>query len=822
MVRHGRFIGLMLWVLMMLQSAAFAQQPPPGDAPPKADETGEAANDGSGELAAKAEALHKEVRLLVERGDCLEALQMLSSAPEGVPVQAALKNVNVCLQGVGPDGLQQVLDTTIGALEDNPLTRMGLHVLDSMQVKDLLPLVRDIETKKGKNSADMLALGLAYEKLGDLEKAAKGLEQAIYQDPKNHAAILKLALVNNQMEKRGEAETWFSRYLDAGTDDYLYNSYAWAFLHPVIFFIITVVLMVWGGMLVTRRMLLLSGVQDENELPGDGLTVQTVHEQESALEILKKHQARTTHQNMEAQPAAPESEETEKMKKATPKAWILTLVGMGALTVGLGINWFGERSFFSFSLQTVATVTFFVWTTIVIVGWLKPLLGKLFGVLDDESGLLAKELKRINSFTSRYQVIFLFVVPPVTLALLSLFKSRDLQVAILVSAALIWFAALGTLSQSLLFRSTRLQGALKLLSFFNTLPFLFILLFLAGNVLHKVFTLNFMSLTAMELNSLVASLLLYTFGLLFSLYLARIQAKAIVLPVSALTEGVRQVEAGDLSVQLTGLPKNEIGSLADGFNSMVEGLRQREFIRATFGKFVDPRVVENALTAGKLEMGGRTEEAVVLFSDIRGFTAQSEKVTPQQMVEALNTYFTRMVRVIEAEGGLVNKYIGDAMMVVWGGLFGEEPDATRPIRAAIRMQEELFNYNREREAAGLWPLYMGIGINQGEVVAGHLGSEDRMEWTVIGDTVNLAQRGESMALPGMILVTPWTFSRVKEKFMAQELMPVMVKGKEKPVGFFNILGEVGKPRPVFATREDPKRDQTNISKVIREINTEEG
>ncbi len=821
MAHFGRRFACVLGFLWMFQSVLWAQEPSaePVELPGQEQTEPAKAEPCEAPVAPAPVPIPESFHKLLKQGNCLDALKVLSALPENAPVQAELKKVHACLQGMGADGLQNVLDTTIGALEDNPLTRMGLHVLDSMNVKELLPLVKDIETKQGKNSADMLALGLAYEKLGELEKASEGLKAAVEKDPKNQTAMLKLALLTNQLKQRGEAEEWFRRYLALGTKDYLYSGYAYAFLNPVLFFVVTVVLMIWGGLLITRRMLLLSGVQDEEDESADPTAIRTVHEKENLLETVKKRQAKVTQQAMLAQ-SKDENKDEEQQRKATPKAWWLTLVGMGTLTVALGVNWFGERSFFSFTIQSIATVTFFIWTVLVFIGWVKPMIARLTGALDKEEGLINRELRRINSFTSRYQIVFLFVIPPVTLGMLSLFKSRDLQMAILVTAALIWFAALGTLSQSLLFHRDRLQSALKLLSFFNTLPFLFILLYLAGNVLNKMVTLNLSGLTAMEWNSLVASLLLYTFGLMFSLYLARIQAKAIVLPVKALTDSVHQVEDGDLSVQLQGLPKNEIGTLADGFNSMVEGLRQREFIRATFGKFVDPRVVENALGSGKLEMGGRTENAVVLFSDIRGFTAQSEKVTPQQMVEALNTYFTRMVRVIEAEGGLVNKYIGDAMMVVWGGLFGEEPNAARAIRAAIRMQEELFAYNEEREAQGLWPLYMGIGINEGEVVAGHLGSEDRMEWTVIGDTVNLAQRGEGMALPGMILVTPWTFGKVRETFMAQELMPVRVKGKEKPVGFYNILGEVGKPRPQFPTREDAKREQTNIAKVIREINVD--
>ncbi|MEZ4451594.1 MAG: adenylate/guanylate cyclase domain-containing protein [Nannocystaceae bacterium] len=170
---------------------------------------------------------------------------------------------------------------------------------------------------------------------------------------------------------------------------------------------------------------------------------------------------------------------------------------------------------------------------------------------------------------------------------------------------------------------------------------------------------------------------------------------------------------------------------------LVERARQR------LGVYVSEAIVQNALGTADLQLGGATRCAAVLFSDLRGFTHYSEKLAPPQLVDELNAYLLAMVAEIRAEGGVVDKYIGDAIMAVFGLTTQGPEDALRAIQAASRMQAALARHNRERASRGLPPLAQGIGVHYGPMVAGNIGTPERMQYTVIGDTVNLASRLES-------------------------------------------------------------------------------
>ena len=180
---------------------------------------------------------------------------------------------------------------------------------------------------------------------------------------------------------------------------------------------------------------------------------------------------------------------------------------------------------------------------------------------------------------------------------------------------------------------------------------------------------------------------------------------------------------------------------------VLEGARAAvgaERARQRLGVYVSQEIAEAALSADRLELGGQRRLITVLFSDLRGFTRYSEKIPPERLVAELNAYLDAMVSVIRSEGGMVDKYIGDAIMVVFG-LPEPQPDAPlRALRAATRMQEALAAHNIGRTARGLPPLQQGIGVHHGYAIAGNIGTEDRLQYTVIGDVVNLASRLESL------------------------------------------------------------------------------
>ncbi len=232
---------------------------------------------------------------------------------------------------------------------------------------------------------------------------------------------------------------------------------------------------------------------------------------------------------------------------------------------------------------------------------------------------------------------------------------------------------------------------------------------------------------------------------------------------------------------------DEIEDLAAGFNHMVDGLRDRDHLRATFGKYMTQTIMEHLL-AGKVALGGETLTVTLLFSDIRSFTTISEKMEAHALVALLNEYFTVMVTIIMEEGGVVDKYIGDAIMAVFGAPVPKADDALRAVRAAVRMREALGALNERLEARGMPALRTGIGVHSGEVVAGNIGSEQRMEYTVIGDTVNLASRleGATKELGEPLVVSEDTYAQVEAAVVARPLVELTVKGRAAPVMCYAI------------------------------------
>jgi adenylate cyclase len=234
---------------------------------------------------------------------------------------------------------------------------------------------------------------------------------------------------------------------------------------------------------------------------------------------------------------------------------------------------------------------------------------------------------------------------------------------------------------------------------------------------------------------------------------------------------------------------DEFELLASGFNSMVDGLRERDKLRATMGKYMTQSVMDH-LMRGKVELGGETLTVTILFTDIRSFTSISETMTAHELVKLLNEYFTEMVTVIMEEGGVVDKYIGDAIMAVFGAPVSKPDDARRAVRAAVRMRHALAVLNERLTARGAPPIKTGIGLHTGEVVAGNIGSEARMEYTVIGDAVNLASRLESSTkeLGTDVLISEDTNALLDNELETRAVREITVKGRAKPVVVYEVVG----------------------------------
>jgi adenylate cyclase len=229
---------------------------------------------------------------------------------------------------------------------------------------------------------------------------------------------------------------------------------------------------------------------------------------------------------------------------------------------------------------------------------------------------------------------------------------------------------------------------------------------------------------------------------------------------------------------------------------------------------------------GELALGGETKPVTIFFSDIRDFTSISEKLEPNEVVEFLNAYMTRMVECVNKTGGVVDKFIGDAIMAVWGApISSGNPahDAFNCVRSALMMRLVLKEFNKNRGGDKKPIIKMGCGINTGKVIAGQIGSNQRMEYTVIGDAVNLASRTESLNKPLCtdILITENTWHLVDKYFITEEMPLVTVKGKEKPVRMFaviNIRAKQGKAQPhpetLAQVRELLGMEAPDLSKVV--------
>jgi class 3 adenylate cyclase len=280
---------------------------------------------------------------------------------------------------------------------------------------------------------------------------------------------------------------------------------------------------------------------------------------------------------------------------------------------------------------------------------------------------------------------------------------------------------------------------------------------------------------------LAASLLLAIIG-------AFLLAQRIARPLHELASAMDRAGKGSMdAVSVTS--RDEVGLLARAFNDMVRGLKERERLKSTLARYVSDDVAARLLTErSDLELKGELKEVTVLFLDIRGFTALAERLSPREVVAMLNEYFEAVIEVVVKHHGSVNKFIGDAVMAIFGAPFPVDDSPMKAIHAAVEIEQAVAAVNEKRKAAGRATVAVGIGINTGSAVAGNVGSEKRMEYTVIGDEVNLAQRLESLAREGEILVSQSTFDKVRDRVQARAREPVQVKGKTIPVWIYEIIG----------------------------------
>ena len=228
-------------------------------------------------------------------------------------------------------------------------------------------------------------------------------------------------------------------------------------------------------------------------------------------------------------------------------------------------------------------------------------------------------------------------------------------------------------------------------------------------------------------------------------------------------------------------------------NSLYARRLEREAVmRERFRRLLSPAIADQVLS-GKVEVkkSGELRETTILFADIRGFTSMSESRSAREVVDMLNEYFERMVRIIFEFEGTLDKFIGDEIMAIFGAPVAHGDDPLRAVRAALAMQRELERFNAERADRGEPAVHVGVGINTGEVVAGYIGSSQALEYTVIGDPVNTGSRLCSLAKAGQILISEDTYRRVQDHVEVEAMPPTPVKGKSLPLRSYLVLGERG-------------------------------
>ncbi|MFA6455357.1 MAG: adenylate/guanylate cyclase domain-containing protein [Bacteroidota bacterium] len=265
----------------------------------------------------------------------------------------------------------------------------------------------------------------------------------------------------------------------------------------------------------------------------------------------------------------------------------------------------------------------------------------------------------------------------------------------------------------------------------------------------------------------------------------------IVKPIHRFFPTLEHIEQGDYSLLVPVKNNDEINQLAGHVNKMAAGLKEREFVKDTFSRYVPKEVVDQILERKiRPKLEGELREVTVFFSDIRGFTRMTERLGAEQIVHLLNRYFTAMTDVAIAFGGMIDKFSGDEIMILFGAPFPSDEDPLRAVRMGLAMQQRLELLNEEFTNEGLEHIAIGIGIATGKVILGNVGSEKRLNYSVIGDTVNLAARLVSKAAANEILIDGTTHQFITPHFICASLGAIQVKGKEFPVDVYSVVSPI--------------------------------
>lgn len=275
-------------------------------------------------------------------------------------------------------------------------------------------------------------------------------------------------------------------------------------------------------------------------------------------------------------------------------------------------------------------------------------------------------------------------------------------------------------------------------------------------------------------------------ALVAGLLVIRTLSRGFSRPIEEMAEGTRRIAKGDLAVRVPVRGRDELGVLAASFNDMAEDLALKERYKSVLAQVTDASVAEE-LIHGRVALGGEVRKASVLFCDIRGFTALTENMPPKEVIALMNEHMTAMTRIVHAHHGVVDKFVGDLIMAIFGAPKSYGKDAEMAVRCALEMLSDRDSMNQAKGRA----IEMGIGIATGEMVAGCMGSEDRLNYTVLGDRVNLGSRLCSRAGAAELIVDGATWEAADPGLAAEPLEPLSLKGFKQPVRAFRLRAPGG-------------------------------
>jgi adenylate cyclase len=322
---------------------------------------------------------------------------------------------------------------------------------------------------------------------------------------------------------------------------------------------------------------------------------------------------------------------------------------------------------------------------------------------------------------------------------------------------------------------------------------------------HVGISLDFIDLTIQEKKRyiLVTSLLIICLGIIIAVFYSFRFSR----PLTKLIKAFNEISIGNYQHKLEAARNDEFGNLALSFNIMSRDLWIKSMMQRSFGKYVGTEVLELIMNNPESDwLKGKRRSATVLFTDVRGFTSYSEAREPEEVVERLNEYFQIATEIINKHDGYVDKFVGDAVMGVFGVPFPSEKHIESAVRAAVEMQELFLEKSRSRRNDLLGKI--GIGINSGIVLSGNIGSQVKLEYTVIGDTVNVASRLNGLAGPGEVIISKEIYDPLKEILEVEQLRPQKIKGKLYPLEVYRVLNINGREEhvPHHEQSQDYRRD----------------